>query len=196
MEVFKEFLNQQFPLTESVWTELSQQIRKKTYKKGEVLLKGGSVCEHSFFVSNGLLRMYSLDENGKEHLIQFSPENWFLADRSSLYFKSPSDYYIDAIEDTEVVLLPANFNCTLAGVLPQLAHLNELLLHNHIRQLQQRINLLISANAQTRYLAFVNQFPNLLLRVPQWMIASYLGITPEGLSRVRKELAYQNQTKK
>ncbi len=172
--------------------QLSFPLQRMQYEKGAILLKRGEVCKHSFFVEKGLLRSYMLEEDGKEHVIQFAPENWFIVDRSSVYFNDPSESYIEAIEDTEVVFIGEDFMCQAAKVSSIFGRYNDKLLHNHIRQMQKRINLLLGATAEKRYLSFIEMYPNLLLRVPQWMIASYLGITPESLSRVRKELAHKN----
>lgn len=165
---------------------------RKNYKKGDILLKEGDTCKHSFFVEKGLLRSYMLDESGKEHVIQFAPEDWFIVDRSSVYFNDLSESYIEAIEDTDVVLVSEDFICNASEASAVFSRFKDKLLHNHIRQMQKRINLLLSATAEKRYLSFIEMYPDLLLRVPQWMIASYLGITPESLSRVRKELARRN----
>lgn len=165
---------------------------RKNYKKGDILLKEGDTCKHSFFVEKGLLRSYMLDESGKEHVIQFAPEDWFIVDRSSVYFNDLSESYIEAIEDTDVVLVSEDFICNASEASAVFSRFKDKLLHNHIRQMQKRINLLLSATAEKRYLSFIEMYPDLLLRVPQWMIASYLGITPESLSRVRKELAQRN----
>ncbi len=171
---------------------LSLPLKRMHYEKGSILLKNGDVCKHSFFVEKGLLRSYMLDESGKEHVIQFAPENWFIVDRSSVYFNDPSESYIEAIEDTTAVFIAEDFMCHAAEVSQLFGRYNDKLLHNHIRQMQKRINLLLGATAEKRYLSFIEMYPDLLLRVPQWMIASYLGITPESLSRVRKELAHKN----
>ncbi|WP_240673157.1 Crp/Fnr family transcriptional regulator [Aequorivita ciconiae] len=171
---------------------LYESLEKADFPKGEMLLREGEVCRHSFFVEEGLLRSYTLGEDGKEHLIQFAPENWFIVDRGSVYFKDTSEIYIEAIEDSKVVLLDKNFMDRATQLDENFRKFNEKLLHNHIRHIQQRLNLLLSASAENRYLSFIETYPDLLLRVPQWMIASYLGITPESLSRVRKELAHRN----
>lgn len=157
-------------------------------KKGDFLLEAGEVCKYTYFVEKGILRMYSIDLNGKEHIIQFAPENWLISDRSSLHFNEKSKYYIDAIEDSEVLALSSDFFQTLRLHFPGTIINNDLMLQRHIRNLQNRINSLLSDTAQKRYLDFTKMYPNILQRVPQWMIASYLGITPESLSRVRKEL--------
>lgn len=163
----------------------------KKVSKGEFLLQHGEVCRSTFFVEKGLLKMYSSDKNGKEHIIQFAPENWLIGDRSSLYFNEKSNYYIEAVEDSEVSVLHRDFINNLLEESPNSIEKNDLLLQKHIKSLQDRISLL-GETAEERYMKFVRMYPNLLLRVPQWMVASYLGITPESLSRVRKELAKKN----
>ena len=189
---FKSYLIQATEISEDQATQIYDGLKKKQFKKGAILLSKGAVCNHSFFVEKGLLRSYMLAEDGKEHIIQFAPESWFIVDRSSVYFNDPSESYIEAIEDTDVVLITEDFFCMVNEINSKFNQFNDKLLHNHIRQMQKRINLLLGAPAETRYLSFITMYPDLLLRVPQWMIASYLGITPESLSRVRKELAHKN----
>ena len=91
-------------------------LHRERFKKGSTLLKSGELCRHSFFVEKGLLRAYMLDDLGKEHLIQFAPENWFIVDRSSVYFNDPSDSFIEAIEDTEVVFIDEGFMARAASL--------------------------------------------------------------------------------
>lgn len=164
----------------------------KKVTKNEFLLNEGEVCLDTFFVEKGLLRMYSLDRNGKEHIIQFAPENWLISDRSSLNFNEKSKYYIEAVEDSEVYVLNKDFFTNMVETFPQTAENNDMLLQKHIRNLQNRVNSLLADTAEERYVTFIKMYPDILLRVPQWMVASYLGITPESLSRVRKELARKN----
>lgn len=189
---FRGFLEQKAGLSEEQFIEVTTHLRTATFKAGEMLLRQGDVCDHTFFVEQGLLRLYSISDNGKEHILQFAPENWFISDRSSAYFGEPSEYFIDAIEDTTVVFLDKEFLRKVSDASPSFRSSNDYLLHNHIRFLYKRVNMLISDTAEQRYLSFIELYPDLTLRVPQWMIASYLGITPESLSRVRKELARRN----
>lgn len=189
---FESCLSQTVGMDQDEIELITQDLRREKFDKGSVLLRNGEVCQSSFFVERGLLRAYTLDEAGKEHLIQFAPENWFIVDRSSVYFKDPSDSFIEAIEESEIVFLDYEFMDRATSMSITFAKFNEKLLHNHIRHLQKRIRLLLGASAERRYLEFIKTYPDLLLRVPQWMIASYLGITPESLSRVRKELALNN----
>ncbi|MDO7173955.1 Crp/Fnr family transcriptional regulator [Mariniflexile sp. AS56] len=164
----------------------------KNVKKGSYLLQANEHCNHGFFVETGLLRQYSIDKKGKEHTISFVPEDWFVTDRDSVFFNRPSKYFIQAQEDSQVVLIDQNYEKLMSEKIPNFAEFNNRLLHNHISQLQERIDLLLGATAKERYLHFIKMYPDILLRVPQTMVASYLGITPEGLSRVRKDLALKN----
>ena len=170
------------------------QYEIKKVPKGVFLLQYGEVCRNTFFVEKGLLRMFSIDKNGKEHIIQFAPENWLIGDRSSLYFNEKSNYFIEAIEESEISFLPRDFFNKLLEEFPNSIEKNDLVLQKHVKSLQDRINSLLGETAEERYLKFTKRYPDLLIRVPQWMIASYLGITPESLSRVRKELARKNFT--
>ncbi|TVR41227.1 MAG: Crp/Fnr family transcriptional regulator [Cryomorphaceae bacterium] len=171
---------------------LLQHTQTRECEKGEILMHVGQVCRQTFFVETGLLRLFSTDSKGREHVLQFAPENGWITDRSSLYFNEPSGYQIDAIVVTRVRVLEESFFGKARELSPVFRRFNEQLLQNHIRHLQHRINLLIGADAETRYMDFVQRYPDLMLRVPQWMIASYLGITPESLSRVRRDLAEKN----
>jgi CRP-like cAMP-binding protein len=189
---FQQYLSEKSGLQPEELEQLSDGLKTHEVSKGEYLLQPGEVCAHSFFVEKGLLRSYTIDEGGKEHIIQFAPENWFMSDRSSAYFNNASEFYIEAIEYSKVVLIDHHFMIRASGISDSFREFNEKLLQNHIRHLQKRINLLLGATAEKRYLDFIQLYPDLLLRVPLWMIASYLGITPESLSRVRKELAKKN----
>lgn len=191
-DTFKNYLFQKSGVTEEQYAQLGSVLNFRTYKKDAILLREGEVCNSTFFVEKGLLRSFSINESGKEHIIQFAPENWFMSDRSSNYFNAPSDFFFDAIEDSEVVLIGPHFFKLASDISPQFRQYNDRLLHNHILHLQKRVNGFLSASAEKRYLDFIDLYPDLTLRVPQWMIASYLGITPESLSRVRKELASRN----
>ena len=164
----------------------------KQLAKGEFVLREGDICNHSFFVEKGLLRQYSIDDKGKEHIIQFAPESWFVSDRESMYFGRPSHFFIQAVEESVVMMIDDQFMAEITKQNPAFIEFNNKLLHNHIRHLQFRIKMLLSATAEERYLEFVKIYPDILLRVPQTMVASYLGITPESLSRVHRELATKN----
>ena len=189
LDKFANYLKQRLAITDEQAMQAVSCLNIKKYKKGQNVLSAGDLKSDAFFVNSGLLRCFSIDEKGKEHIIQFAPENWMLTERDSSVFNMPSAFYIDAIEDTEVVIIKKDFFPSIKNIVPEILELNILMLHNSIRFMQKRINMLLSATAEERYLNFIKLYPNLTLRVPQWMIASYLGITPESLSRVRKDLA-------
>ncbi|MBP6577886.1 MAG: Crp/Fnr family transcriptional regulator [Chryseobacterium sp.] len=161
----------------------------KQAKKNEIILREGEISDCTFFVEKGLLRMYSIDKVGKEHVIQFAPENWIISDTTSQLLNEKSRFYIEAIEESTIIVTREGFFEDLSKIYPDVAEKNQRLMFNHIKNLQNRVNALISTTAEERYLEFLKKYPNLMLRAPQWMVASYLGITPESLSRVRKELA-------
>jgi CRP-like cAMP-binding protein len=192
MQNFTKYLKAKANIPEPEFQLLIKKVKFKNIEKGDVLLRPGEVCHHSFFVEKGLLRSYTVDNPGREHIIQFGSENWIVSDRSSTFFNEPSDLFIDAIEDTDIVLISSDFINEASEISSSFRKYNQIALQNHIRHQQKRINLLLSASAETRYMNFITLYPDLTLRVPQWMIASYLGITPESLSRVRKELAHKN----
>ncbi|WP_246296923.1 Crp/Fnr family transcriptional regulator [Winogradskyella vidalii] len=189
---FKRHLIEKGGLSETQFQQVEPFLKTRMVAKGDFLLQQGDICNHSFFVEQGVLRFYALNKEGKENILQFATENWIVSDRGSVFFQEPSTYYIDAVEDTLTVMLDDDFMSEVAKVNPNFRAQNERLLQNHIRHLYKRISQLLGATAKERYLDFVNMYPDIMLRVPQWMIASYLGITPESLSRVRKALAKEN----
>ncbi|KHJ37484.1 anaerobic regulatory protein [Pedobacter glucosidilyticus] len=192
LDNFKNYIQKHSDITDEQFLETSHYLKSKSIKKGDFVLRQGEICSSSFFVSKGLLRSYTIDEQGKEHIIQFAPEDWMIVDRSSFFFNEPSELFIDAVEDTELVMLNEDFITLASNISTVYRAFNHKALHSHIRHLQKRVNLLLGATAEQRYLDFIKLYPELTLRLPQWMIASYLGLTPESLSRVRKELARRN----
>ena len=191
MEQFKIYLQKKVALTDEEFDLISSKLKVKTFEKNEMILMKGEVAPYGYFVLEGLLRSYSIDAKGKTHVIQFAPEHWWLSDRNGM-FNEASEFFIDAIENTKAILMPKDFIDNAAKHVPCMYALNHTMLNNSIRFMQKRINMLLSAPAEERYLNFIQLYPNLTLRVPQWMIASYLGITPESLSRVRKDLAHKH----
>jgi CRP-like cAMP-binding protein len=188
MKNLKKYLTQKAGLSEEEYTSLSSSLSTKKVLKGDLILSPGEVCKYAFFVESGLIRSYTLDEIGKEHIIQLAPEMWIVSDRSGTYFNEPAEFFVQAIEDSEVVFMDVDFLSKASELSISFRKFNDRALHAHIRQLQKRVNSLLSATAEKRYLDFIQTYPDINQRVPQWMIASYLGITPESLSRVRKEL--------
>lgn len=189
---FASFINSNLNLEEGLMEAMTGHCQERTYDTGEFLSKEGDKSPYVFFVEEGLLRKYGTDEKGKEHILQFGPENWFVTNRESSYMNKPAHFFIQALEKSRVLLLEEAFFTRLGEEVTGFNAFNTRLLHNHIYAQNKRIYELLSATAEERYLSFIRTYPDILLRVPQWMVASYLGITPESLSRVRRDLARRN----
>ncbi|MBL7765986.1 MAG: Crp/Fnr family transcriptional regulator [Chitinophagaceae bacterium] len=186
---FHQYFTEKALVAQKDFEKLLPYFSVEKYPKGHTLLSKGGVNKHIYFVEEGLLRFYTKDENGKEFILHFAPENWWLTDRNNLCSNEPSEFFIDAYEETSVVLLNHDFIEKATEISHEFRTFHEHILQRHIKQLYRRINLLISTPAKECYIEFLKTYPNITQRVPQWMIASYLGITPEAVSRIRKELA-------
>ena len=187
-EVFKLYLNSKLRLSEKQFEELVPFISSKTLARGEILLRAGEVCRHTTFVQQGCLRSFVTDLKGKEHTINFAPENWWLADQNSLRYKVPAMFSIEAVEESDVLLLPADIIDILERIAPGAMQMFGVLNQNNMIAMQKRLINHLSATADERYLDFIETYPSLALRVPQKMIASFIGVAPESLSRIRGQI--------
>lgn len=161
----------------------------KHIKKGTILQHQGERYYKSYIVKKGLLKSYTIDEKGKEHIFMFAPENWIIGDIESREFNVPTQLFIEAIEDSEVITIKEEER--INEMSQEEAKENIKLLFRRVGVLQQRVIMLMSATALERYQHFLKMYPQLMNRVPQKMIASYLGVTPEALSAIRGKLAKQ-----
>jgi CRP-like cAMP-binding protein len=160
----------------------------KKIKKGYILQYAGDSKALTFYVKKGLLRSYIIDSKGKEHIFMFAPENWIIADLEALEFKEPVQLFIDCLEDSELIIFDKN--CLFHADLPKEKIVeNAQLLYRRIGKLQRRVLMLLGSPAIERYTYFLNTYPELPNRVPQRMIATYLGITPQALSSIRGKIA-------
>jgi len=186
IEKLRSFFERSFPITDEQFEFIKTMFIAKKVKKGEFLLREGEMTRYSIFVASGCLRTYTIDDSGKEHILQFSPENWWTGDMS---FTSnvPSKCFIEALEDSDVLLTEMSSIQKLNKYIPQSAAQYETALQKSMEAKNQRIISSLSATAEQRYNDFLKKYPSLVQRVPQHMIASYLGISPETLSRIRKQ---------
>jgi len=168
--------------SQSLWCGSNQINTLKTLevKKGELLQSKGKLNSKVYQVKSGLLRSYAISEKGKEHIFMFAPEGWTMADNVSP--REPCDLYIDALEDSVVVIREKSD--------VEIHDAQKLI--KRINVLQKRVIMLMCATAIERYEHFLQTYPDIAQRVPQKMIASYLGITPEALSTVKRARARQS----
>ena len=190
-EFFANYLRSKIQVSDQELKNIESFSRPKTIAKGEMLLRIEEVCQYTCFVTKGCLRSYVIDDKGKEHILQFAPENWWISEQISMLNQEPAMYFIDAVEDTEYLAFDREFFQQFHQLIPGAREMSERLRWNHMRSLQKRLISHLSATGEERYLAFIKTYPPLALRLPQKMIASYLGVTPESLSRIRKDLATQ-----
>lgn len=164
-------------------------LQTKKLKRKEFLLKQGDICKTENFIIKGCLRTYTIDNNGFEHIVMFGIEDWWVGDLLSFLTQSPATYFIDALEDTEVLqITKANLDQLYERV-PKFERFFRLILQNAFITQQQRINQNLSYTAEQRYLDFITKHPNLEQRLSQKQISAYLGITSVFLSMLRKKLS-------
>jgi len=163
---------------------IPKKLRKKQY-----LLQEGDVCKYVAFVEKGILRQYTVDDKGNEHILQFAFEGWWMADHYSFLTGEPSLYNIDALEDCELLLLSKQAEEQLLEKLPKFERFFRLLLQNNLIATLRRLESSLSGTAEEKYNQLIQSCPTLAERIPQHMIASFLGITPETVSRIRKQMS-------
>ncbi len=156
-------------------------MRHRKVKKGTILQEYGSLRTKAFYIKSGLLRSYTIDDNGKIHIFRFAEEGSIIGDMECFKSSHPAKLFIDALEDSEVF----EFNKSLIEVMEINAESFESKFNELLSQLQKRIIMLMAATAKERYEHFLENYPQLVNRIPQKMIASYLGITPEALSNIK-----------
>lgn len=187
MGSFLEILNHDTAPSPEV-EALKQKITIKSFKKSSVLQRGGDLVSRIYYVKKGLLRSYTIDQKGKEHIFMFAPEDWIIADGAD--FASPCQLFIDVLEDSEIEVIDKKlFEEVYIPLTIESDKQRTAAMIKRIAVLQERVIMLMSASAIKRYEHFKATYPQIIQRVPQRMIASYLGITPEALSKVKSEKA-------
>lgn len=161
----------------------------KTFRKKEYMLRAGEVLRHAVFVARGCFTTYSVDKAGKTHVAQIAVEGWWAGDIYSFLSQEPSEYFVESIENSEVLQTSKEKLEELYVKIPKLERYFRILVQNAYISFRNRIVSTMSKPAEERYLKFIQTYPGLEQRVPQYIIASYLGIRPEFLSRIRKNLA-------
>ncbi len=188
-DLLREHFERRVHLTKAEFDNCRQYFTAKKIRKRQFLLQEGEICRNLAFVLSGCLREYTVDHKGEEHILQFAVRDWWISDLNSFLSGTPSVHNIDAVQDSQVLLLEKSARESLFQAVPKMERFFRLLLEGNYVSTHQRIDESLSASAEERYLHFIKTYPALLEQVPQGQIASYLGITPQSLSRIRKELS-------
>ena len=184
-----EHFSNYLPLSDSEILELESKLIEKKVKRRQFILQEGDVCKHYTFVVNGCFKMYKVDNKGLEHNLQFSIENAWIADIGSFYSNKPSELYIEALEQSTILQIAKPDLLYLYSQYPKFDRNFRVLIENAFISLQKRVLQNISSTAEERYLDFLKNYPNLFNRISNVQIASYIGVTPEFLSKIRKSIA-------
>ena len=178
------FTAEEFEIFDSV-------LERKKVPKKTFLLQEGEVCNFEAYVVKGCIRTYYIDENGFDVTLQFAIEDWWVSDIASFYEQSPSKLFIETLEDCELLMFNPETKEELLAMVPKFERVFRLMIQRNLAVTQNRLINTISKTAQEKYLDFIERYPTIPQRVPQHYIASYLGISPEFLSKVRTKLAKQ-----
>lgn len=186
-DIFRKYLEDKIIVTNEDFALIESVLVFKKLRKRQYLLQAGDIFRFHAFVCKGFLRYYYVDEKGQEHIMQFAPENYWTGDFESMNYDLPSKYDIDAIEESEIVLLKKEDFEMIRKTIPAFNDfVNDTLKKNAVA-LQERIHANISLSAEEKYSNFISKYPSISNRVPLHMIASYLGVSAETLSRVRSQ---------
>lgn len=184
--------NRYSKISEADFSQISAVLTKRFVKKKRTLITEGDICRYIFFVEKGALRSFSADKDGGEHVMQLAVEDHWIADLSSFITQTAGTLTVEAIEDSEVLLLPYSAIDQLCERLPQLEKYFRKLYQSAYVSMQQRYNGVQSKSAKERYQLLIHDNPKFAARIPLIHIASYLGITAESLSRIRKQVVTFN----
>ncbi|RZK20740.1 MAG: Crp/Fnr family transcriptional regulator [Flavobacterium sp.] len=189
MQNFIDHIKKYISLTEEEIQILSNGVKILTVKKKQFLLEEGKINKSNYFVVKGLLRMFFINDKGVEQITQFALENWWLSDYMSFTMQTPSHFYIQAVENSEIVVVEQHKLDELVKELPQLERYFRIIMQRAYAASQMRFKYFYDYSKEENYRQFVALFPEFIQRIPQYMLASYLGLTPEYLSELRKKVS-------
>ena len=165
---------------------ISDAAVEKTVHRKQVLLRAGEVCRYKIFITKGFLRTYRSGVDGSEHVLQFSPELTWTTESESYTNRTPSDYTIDALEDSEIIMWSRDRFDALFDQIPALKAFSDQLISRNLYFSRNRIYKTISSSPEEKYEDFVKTYPGILLHVPLRMVASYLGVSIKTITRIRQ----------
>jgi len=190
-EAFEKYLKEKANLEAEEINAVRAVAIEKKIRKRQYLLQEGNVCHYNCFVVKGCLRMYTVGDDATEHMLRFAVENWWISDRESYNNGTPSGCNIDALENCEVMLIDKPDFIHLLATIPKLKIFIDSLLARSYDAIQHRVIDAISYSTEEKYQNFITRFPDIFNRVPLHMIASYLGVSRETLSRIRSQSVHK-----
>jgi CRP-like cAMP-binding protein len=188
IEPLLDYINNYVSLTDEEVEILISKVTYRTYLKGQYIVQQGDICKYECFVISGCTKTFYLDTEGQEHIVMFSIEDWWTSDMGSFITQTPADYSIQCIENTEVIQFSYEIIEGLYAAIPKLERFFRQIIEKALVASQKRIVRSFSLTAKDQYLYFREQYPKIEQRIPQYMIASYLGITKEFLSKIKSQL--------
>jgi CRP-like cAMP-binding protein len=184
-----QYFSKYLPIKEEEGAFLESIFIKRKIKRRQFILQEGDICKFNTFVVEGCFKMYLVDKDGKEHNLQFAIENWWIGDIGSFHLEEPSKLNIEALENSTILQVRKDDQIRLYSEFPKFSRIFRVMSENEMVSLQRRILQNISCTAEERYLDFIERYPEFFNRISNVQIASFLGITPEFLSTIRKRLA-------
>lgn len=184
-----EHIHALVPLTRAEEEQIAAAFQPKKLKRRQFFVQEGDPCRYLGFVTRGCMRSYFTNDNGQEYIIQFAIEGWWLNDNESFLFNTPSQFNVEALEDTELQQTDRAALEALYRNIPQLERFFRILYQRSFITLQKRVIAAMSQTAEQRYLDFAARYPEIVNRVPQYQLAAYLGMTAEFLSKIRHGIA-------
>jgi len=184
-----DYFNKILPLDDKEKAFVEEVFKERSVKRRQFILQEGEICIHNTFVLEGCFKMYFVDDSGKEHNLQFAIENWWIGDIGSFHSEEPSKLHIEAMENSIILQIKKEDQLRLFVDYPKFNRIFRVLAENAMVGLQKRTIQNISSTAEERYLDFLKRHPQFFNRISNVQIASYLGVTPEFLSAIRKKIA-------
>lgn len=188
-ELFFEDFCRKADLTPAEQDAVKRYLTPKKLRRKQYFLQAGDICRSVAFIEKGTLRAYTVDDAGVEHIVQFGVEGWYISDMLSFLTGEPATYTIDAVDDAELVVISKTSYDEMLRTIPKFGTLMHINITGAYIALQRRVTASIQDTLEHRYEDFIGKYPDIANRVPQHMIASYLGATPETLSRVRRRIS-------
>ena len=188
-ELLKHNINKHIALSDREMDDFCSLFQNKTIRKKQFLLREGELCKFEGFVTKGLFRVFHIDNNGFEQVLYFAIENWWITDMDSFTNEKSSHLYIEALEDSEVLLISKKDKEFAYNNIPKIEKLFRLMTQKTHIALQRRMIDNLSKTADQRYVDFIEKYPQLFQRLTNLQIAAYLGISHEFLSKIRKKIS-------